>query len=175
MAKEADVTFTKGDDSVWVRVKPHNAKRGFKAKTYSVFGYRFQEGRGWYKINRVMLWGDGKDRKPWNVGDYLSKIRTNPEDEQSQLVFDVCTEKEANAINLAEKKRAEKAAEPSNPIVDLTEGGGDLTTRDVRAGTRQTDEDEDGDLAPAPAAVVKRERGRPPGSKNKPKVEAVEG
>lgn len=160
------------DQSIWVRVKPYNPKRGYKQKTYSVFGYRFQEGKGWYKVNKTVTWGDGVHRKTIDVAEYLRKIHNSSEDEQSPLVFDVCTEAEATAITAVEKKRAEKAAEPSDPIVDLT--GGDLTSRDVREGSRKGTEADD--LAPAAASSQIRGRGRPPGSKNRPKnAPAAEG
>jgi len=165
-------------ESIWVRVKPYNPKRGYRTKTYSVFGYRFQEGKGWYKINKTVIWGEGANRKTIDIAAYLRGIHNNAEDEQTPLVFDVCTEAEATAITASEKKKAEKAAEPSDPIVDLTDGGGDLSSRDVREGTRRGPDaaaDEDGDLAPAPAAAQTRGRGRPPGSKNKPKTAPAAG
>ncbi len=160
-------------ESIWVRVKPYNPKRGYKQKIYSVFGYRFHEGRGWYKLNKTMIWGEGVHRKTVDIAEYLRKIHNNSEDEQSPFVFDVCTEAEATAITAAEKKRAEKAAEPNDPIVDLTDGGGDLTSRDVRVGTTKGADDDEGDLAPAAASAAQtRGRGRPPGSKNKAKTPA---
>lgn len=156
------------DESVWVRVKPYNAKRGYKTKTYHVFGYRFQEGRGWYKVNKTVIWGDGKDRKTHDIAEYLKGVHNNSEDAQSPLVFDVCTEAEATAITASEKKQAEKAAEPSDPIVDLTSD--DVrsgTDRSVRHGKDAYTADED--LAPSADEAPAR-RGRPPGSKNKPKT-----
>ena len=64
-----------------------------------------------------------------------------PNDEDTPLAFDVCTEDEAKALEAAEKKKAEeraRAAEPNVAAPRSVEPVGDLTTADLRDPNRRT-------------------------------------
>ena len=98
-----------------VRIKPYDPKRGHVVRRYTVFSIRFDETRGWYRVAD-------------EVADYLGKVHQAPHDEDSPLVFDVCTEAEAHALEEAERKKAEERAKAAEPNVATPY---DLTTADL--------------------------------------------
>ena len=98
-----------------VRIKPYDPKRGHVVRRYTVFSIRFDETRGWYRVAD-------------DVADYLGKVHQAPHDEDSPLVFDVCTEAEAHALEAAERKKAEERAKAAEPNVATPY---DLTTADL--------------------------------------------
>jgi len=106
-----------------VRLKPLDAKKGHVIRRYTVFSTTFEEHKGWYRVSN-------------EVAAYLTTVRQVPNDEDTPLAFDVCTQEEAERIDQAEKKKAEaraRAAEPNAVTArDLTAVGGDLTTADLR-------------------------------------------
>lgn len=78
---------------MYVRLKPHNPKRGYKLKRYTVFGIRFQGDRGWYMVDPA-------------VADFLKTVHQNNNDPDSPPAFDVCTKQEA--LKIAEKEQMER-------------------------------------------------------------------
>ena len=98
-----------------IRIKPYDPKRGHLVRRYTVFSIRFDESRGWYRVAD-------------DVADYLAKVHQRPHDEDSPLVFDVCTEDEAKALEEAERKKAEERAKAAEPNVASPY---DLTTADL--------------------------------------------
>lgn len=106
-----------------VRLRPLDAKKGHIIHRYTAFATTFEEHRGWYRVSD-------------QVAAYLATVHQVPNDEDTPLAFDVCTQDEAQRIDLAEKKKAEQRARAAEPNVatarDLTAIGGDLTTADLR-------------------------------------------
>lgn len=113
------------DETVLVRIKPHNPKRGYRLRRYLVYGMKYEERLGWYRIKRVIRQGG----QVIDVAAYLKQIRNDENDNESPLAFDVCSQEEATVIEEREKKeRARKASakkpRASEPI--------DLTSSEVR-------------------------------------------
>ena len=112
-----------------VRLRPLDAKKGHVIRRYTVFATTFEEHKGWYRV------GD-------TVAAYLTTVRQVPNDEDTPLAFDVCTQAEAEQIDHAEKTKAEERARAAEPNAmaarDLTTVGGDLTTEDLREPARRS-------------------------------------
>ncbi len=72
-------------DTLLVRLKPYDPRRGFVLRRFTYAGIRFQDERGWYRVER-------------KVGEHLRAVRTVPTDKYAPLAFDVCTEAEAKAL-----------------------------------------------------------------------------
>lgn len=98
-------------DTFFIRLKPYNPKRGYKLKTYSVFGLRFKVDAGWYRIDDA------------NVAAYLKTVHNNNNDPESPLAFDVCTEDEWKGL-LADEHRERIRKGEIRPnygnVVDMT-------------------------------------------------------
>lgn len=78
-------------ETLLVRLKPYDPRRGHVLKRYTYAGIKFQEERGWYRVE-----------KP--VADYLRTVHEVPTDNYSPLAFDVCTEDEAKALDTVESE-----------------------------------------------------------------------
>jgi len=106
-----------------VRLKPYNPKRGCVIRRYTVYGFRFEETRGWYEVSGT-------------VAAYLETIHQIPTDENSPKAFDVCSPKEAQVVENAERKATDEKARASEPNLAASprvmSGSGDLTTADLR-------------------------------------------
>ena len=76
-------------ETLLVRLKPYDPRRGHVLRRYTYAGIKFHEERGWSRVE-----------KP--VGDYLRSVHQLSSDSHSPLAFDVCTEEEAKAIDAAE-------------------------------------------------------------------------
>jgi hypothetical protein len=81
-----------------VRIKATDPRRGHVLRRFTYKGIRFQAGSGWYQVSE-------------EVADYLKAVRQRANDLNSPLAFDICTEKEARAMD---KKEAEET-EPKRP------------------------------------------------------------
>lgn len=77
-------------DTLLVRLKAFDPRRGHVLRRYTYAGIKFHEERGWYRV--------GKE-----VGEYLRTVREAPEADYSPLAFDVCTEEEARALDAREE------------------------------------------------------------------------
>jgi hypothetical protein len=106
-----------------IRLKSLDAKKGHLIHRYTAFSTTFEEKKGWYRVSD-------------EIAAYLATVHQVPNDEDTPLAFDVCTEEEAKRIELAEKKKAEERARAAEPNVaaphDVAVVGGDLTTADLR-------------------------------------------
>lgn len=118
--------------TAYVRLKPFNVKKGNKLRRFLVFGYKFLEERGWYKIPRKT----DHQKMPAtavsppvfeevDVIEYLREVHNDNEDPDSPLAFDIVdTLKEAQEIDKREAKA--KAAKEKRPgaeaAADLTAG-----------------------------------------------------
>lgn len=93
-------------ETMHVRLKAYNPKKGHVLRRYTVRSIRFQAGRGWYKVDA-------------DVAAYLEGVHQVPDDEDTPLAFDVCTEAEARAID-AREARAARQVQPAEAAVDVT-------------------------------------------------------
>lgn len=115
-----------------IRLKPLDAKKGHLIRRYTAFSTTFEERRGWYRVSN-------------EVASYLATVHQVPNDEDSPMAFDVCSQEEAEQIDRAEKLKAEeraRAAEPNATTArDVTAvpvaGHGDLTTAELREPPRR--------------------------------------
>lgn len=116
-----------GAVEILVRIKPYNPKRNhFKQRHHTFFGFNFSEAKGWCKVpSKIKVGG-----KVFDVEDYLRGVLNNEDDPDSEPVFDVCTIKEAQAIDAKEK--AEKEQRRTADKADLIGG----INRPVEMGSR---------------------------------------
>lgn len=114
-------------DSLWVRLKPRNEKKGIVLRRYSAFGMRFDEKLGWYVVPATISLSDGRKV---NVREYLGSVRNDNDDPDSPLAFDVMNEKDARALDAKERKDAEQRASAidARPMAPV-----DMTTADLRS------------------------------------------
>ncbi len=73
-------------DTLLVRLKPYEPRRGHVLKRFTYAGIKILEERGWHRVAT-------------EVGEYLRTVRQVPVDAYSPLAFDVCTDEEAKAID----------------------------------------------------------------------------
>ena len=110
-----------------VRLKRLIVKKGHIIRRYTAFSTTFEETKGWYRVSD-------------DVAAYLATVHQVPNDEDTPLAFEVCTEKEARRIDAVEKKQSEQRAHARTPNVarshEIT-ARGDLTTADLRDPNRR--------------------------------------
>jgi hypothetical protein len=87
-------------ETLLVRLKLYDPRRGFVLRRYTYRGIRFQEDRGWYRVEK-------------DVGEYLRCVRQNS-DPHAALAFDVYSEEEAKSLD--SKELAE--SNPRRPATD---------------------------------------------------------
>jgi len=106
-------------DTLLVRLKPHDPRRGQVLRRFTYAGIKFQPERGWYRVERA-------------VAEYLRAVRQQPTDQYSPLAFDVCTDTEAAAIE-AQDADAAKVKRSATDELKLTPArpAGALTTEDL--------------------------------------------
>ena len=114
-------------DVMFVRIKPHNPRKGYRLRRYLVFGMKFEEEKGWYKIDRVVKYAGEKI----DIIAYLEEVRNSETDPDSALAFDITDEAGAKAIDAKEKKDREKRAAATEPNASQAI---DLTASDVQVG-----------------------------------------
>jgi hypothetical protein len=105
-------------ETMLVRLRPHDPRRGFVLRRFTYQGIKFYEERGWYVVNKA-------------VADYLSKVVQRETDPHSPLAFDVATEEEARALDAREEHEA-KTRKNAAEAPRVTAGRGDLTGEDLR-------------------------------------------
>jgi len=106
-------------DTLLVRLKPFDPRRGQVLRRYTYAGIKFQEERGWYRVE-----------KP--VAEYLRGVRETPTDRYSPLAFDVCTEAEAKALETTETEasKVKRSATDDLKVVPARPAGA-LTADDL--------------------------------------------
>ncbi|WP_426749917.1 hypothetical protein [Myxococcus sp. Y35] len=115
------------DNTFLVRLKAYDARRGHVLRRYTYAGIKFQEERGWYRVE-----------KP--VADYLRTVRQLPSDAYSPLAFDVCTEAEAKALDAAEADEAKVKRSASDELkLSAARAAGTLTTEDIPKASEEKD------------------------------------
>lgn len=82
-------------EQMLVRLKAHDPKRGHHLRCYSMAGMKFLATRGWYSV-------------PAEIADYLRTVRQIDNDAMSPLAFDVCSEAEAQALEVREQEEREQ-------------------------------------------------------------------
>ena len=111
-------------ETIFVRLKPYDPRRGHVLRRYTYRGIKFQEERGWFRV-------------PKDVADYLRAVHQVPGDEHSPLAFDCCTEAEAKGLDAKEKESAVTRKTASDDIKvslpqDDVKATGALTTDDLQ-------------------------------------------
>ena len=118
-------------ETLLVRLKPHDARRGFVLRRYTYRGIKFHDERGWYRVAR-------------EVADYLRTVRQVADDEHSPLAFDVCADDDAKALDAKEKEGAAARAAATDDIkvsearAEGTVTSGDLPDAETSAETKTT-------------------------------------
>jgi len=110
-------------ETMFVRLKPYDPRRGHVLRRYTYRGIKFHEDRGWFRV-------------PKDVADYLRAVHQVPGDEHSPLAFDCCTEAEAKSLDAKEKESTVTRKTASDDIKvslpqDDAKGLGALTTEDL--------------------------------------------
>jgi hypothetical protein len=112
-----------------VRLKPFNERKRHLTRTYMFDGVRFFVDRGWYDVADAFA-------------DRLRDLRQDYHDPDSPLLFDVCTPKQAEALEQAEVAAEVKATARRPATVVTTRSqeerkqqqsseSGDMTSADV--------------------------------------------
>lgn len=121
-------------ETLLVRLKPYDPRRGYVLRRYTYLGIKFQAGRGWYRVEKA-------------VGDYLRGVHEVPTDSYSPLAFDVCTEEEAKRLEATEHEAA-KVTQSASDTLKLMVGrpaSGVVTTEDLPKAPTPSAKDEDKD------------------------------
>ena len=106
-------------ETLLVRLKPYDRRRGHVLRRFAYRGIKFQDDRGWYRVERA-------------VGEYLRGVRQTPGDEHAPPAFDVCTEGEAKALDAKEEKEAKVRKTATDEIqVSAARTDGAVTTADL--------------------------------------------
>jgi hypothetical protein len=114
-------------DILLCRLKKYNARRGHVLRRYTYRGIKFQEERGWYRVAKA-------------VADYLATVRQVASDEHSPLAFDVCTEKEAAAMDAKDKEDSSAAKLATDNIkLSVPRHAHDMTTGDLPQAAKATE------------------------------------
>ncbi len=110
-------------ETMLVRLKSFDPRRGQIVRRFTYAGIKFHEERGWYRVEK-------------SVAEYLRSVRQVAGDEVTPLAFDVCTEEEAKALDVREESEA-KVRKAAADDVRLTPARSDMATADlVKAPTR---------------------------------------
>jgi hypothetical protein len=136
----------KVDDSLWVRLKPFNARKGHVLQRFAIGDVRFDVERGWYKVGR-------------KLADYLKTVHSRPDDPDSPLAFEVVTAEEAKHLEKAERKAAQLRAIAVDPNVITLANPTDLTSaklKSVGSGADPLDALEDEEPTPTPPTRKRR-------------------
>jgi hypothetical protein len=124
-------------DTLLVRLKPHDARRGHVLRRYTYLGIKLHQERGWYRVAA-------------DVAEYLRSVRRVVSDEYSPLAFDVCTDEEAKTLDSREESET-KVRRAAADEIKLSEARRDDVPLEV---------------APRPAAVApKQDNPKPPKEK----------
>lgn len=144
----------------FARLKPHNGKTHL-LRSYTVFGIKFEEAKGWYKVDD-------------DVAEYLSTVKQitdGPDAEFSADAFDIVDSlDDAKRIDQREKQKAvRKAAEEAQPTKRVHAVGKESAAKAARAAVENLerskadtfdnlsgdfDDDMAGDAPPAPADPI---------------------
>jgi len=106
-------------ETVLVRLKPFDPRRGQVLRRYTHAGIKFHGDRGWYRVEK-------------RVADYLRAVRQQSADPNAPLAFDVCTEEEAKALDARERDAATARKTATDDIkLSVARPAGAVTTADL--------------------------------------------
>jgi hypothetical protein len=91
------------EQTMLVRLRAHEPKKGLVLKQYTYKGVRFQAGRGWYKVSG-------------ELAAYLANVHSVPGDPDTPLAFDVRTLDEARAMDENDRKAARQVLPAEEPL-----------------------------------------------------------
>ena len=119
-------------ETLLVRLKPYDPRRGHRLRRFTYRGIKFQEERGWYRVDKT-------------VADYLRQVRQVASDEHAPLAFDVCTADEARALDAREKDAA-TPRKTADDDIKLSEARADdtMTTGDLPDDAKASTDDAKG-------------------------------
>jgi len=119
-------------DTLLVRLKPYDPRRGHRLRRFTYRGIKFQEERGWYRVDKT-------------VADYLRQVRQVASDEHAPLAFDVCTADEAKSLD-AKEKDAATPRKTADDDIKLSEARADgaVSTGDLPDGQKASTDDTKG-------------------------------
>jgi hypothetical protein len=119
-------------ETLLVRLKPYDPRRGHRLRRFTYRGIKFQEERGWYRVDKT-------------VADYLRQVRQVASDEHAPLAFDVCTADEARALDAREKDAA-TPRKTADDDIKLSEARADsaVTTGDLPDDAKASTDDAKG-------------------------------
>lgn len=106
-------------ETLLVRLKPHDARRGHVLRRYTYLGIKFHQERGWYRVDK-------------DVAEYLRGVRQVAADEYAPLAFDVCTDEEAKALDSKEETES-KVRRAAADEIRLSEARRDTIALEVAA------------------------------------------
>ena len=109
-------------ETLLVRLKPYDPRRGFVLRRFTYKGIKFHEERGWYRVDKA-------------VADYLVGVRQVDSDPHSPPAFDIQTDDEAKALDAREESEA-KTRKNAADAPRVVAARGDLTTEDLRSAPR---------------------------------------
>jgi hypothetical protein len=120
-------------DTLLVRLKPYDPRRGFVLRRFTFAGIRFQDERGWYRVEK-------------RIGEHLRSVHEVPGDPHAPLAFDVCTEAEAKALETSEAEAAKfKRSAMDDLKVVPARAAGAVTTDDLPKPATPAAKDDDKD------------------------------
>ena len=104
-------------ETLLVRLKPHDARRGHVLRRYTYLGIKLHQERGWYRVEK-------------DVAEYLRGVRQVVSDEYSPLAFDVCTDDEAKALDSREDTET-KVRRAAADEIRISEARRDVVAADL--------------------------------------------
>ena len=108
-------------ETLLVRLKPHDARRGHVLRRYTYLGIKLHQERGWYRVAK-------------DVAEYLRGVHQVVSDEYSPLAFDVCTDEEAKALDTREETET-KVRRAAADEIKISEARRDVPPADLAART----------------------------------------
>jgi hypothetical protein len=106
-------------ETLLVRLKPHDARRGHVLRRYTYLGIKLHQERGWYRVAK-------------DVAEYLRGVHQVVSDEYSPLAFDVCTDEEAKALDTREETET-KVRRAAADEIKVSEARRDVPPADLAA------------------------------------------
>ena len=94
-------------ETMLVRLKPFDPRRGQVLRRFTYAGIKFHEERGWYRVEAP-------------VAAYLRTVREVPGNELTPPAFDVCTEEEAKNLDVREESEARVRKSASEAAITTT-------------------------------------------------------
>ena len=104
-------------ETLLVRLKPHDARRGHVLRRYTYLGIKLHQERGWYRVAT-------------EVAEYLRGVHQVASDEYSPLAFDVCTDEEAKALDTREETET-KVRRAAADEIRISEARRDVVAADL--------------------------------------------